>query len=115
MVQAARGERDRKESGETGGERLTLFSDQRTEYRLERQKKERNRKKEEGESKESDCRTQKQWRVSIREHRCMPVSWQVVMRQVHLRLWTRDYCCHMFTTAFSSTCAEALFFFQPAQ
>jgi len=35
-VQTARGERER------GEERFTLFSDQRTEYRLERQKKERN-------------------------------------------------------------------------
>lgn len=35
------GEKER-ERGETGGERFTLFSDQRTEYRLERQKKERN-------------------------------------------------------------------------
>lgn len=44
VVQAARGERERRERerGETGGERFTLFSDQRTEYRLERQKKERN-------------------------------------------------------------------------
>lgn len=52
MVQAARGEKER-------GERFTLFSDQRTEYRLERQKKERNTQhKEQIESKESDCRTQ---------------------------------------------------------
>lgn len=37
------GEKDReRERGETGGERFTLFSDQRTEYRLERQKKGRN-------------------------------------------------------------------------
>lgn len=45
-MQAARGERQRekrgRERGETGGERFTLFSDQRTEYRLERQKKGRN-------------------------------------------------------------------------
>lgn len=34
------GEKER--GGGTGGERFTLFSDQRTEYRLERQKKERN-------------------------------------------------------------------------
>lgn len=37
-MQAARGERERLDEGE----RFTLFSDQRTEYRLERQKKERN-------------------------------------------------------------------------
>lgn len=38
LVQAARVER----RWETGVEQFTLFSDQRTEYRLERQKKERN-------------------------------------------------------------------------
>ncbi len=40
VVQAARGERE--EGRWAGGERFTLFSDQRTEYRLERQEKERN-------------------------------------------------------------------------
>lgn len=33
---------EKERAGETGGERFTLFSDQRTEYRLKRQKKKRN-------------------------------------------------------------------------
>ena len=42
-LQGEKGREKREgERGETGGERFTLFSDQRTEYRLERQKKERN-------------------------------------------------------------------------
>jgi len=41
------------------GEQLTLFSDKRAEYRLERQKKDRNTEnKEQGESNESVCRTE---------------------------------------------------------
>lgn len=69
-----------KERGESGWEPFTLFSDQRTEFRLEAGEREntigiKNRR----ESRKSDRRTQTQWREEgSREHRCMLGTLQVV-------------------------------------
>lgn len=93
----------RRKKRETRGERLTLFSDQRTEYRLERQKKERcteNRKqwgRERARQRETEVRESD---GADLQHRC------VLTRQVaagdRFILGGLNYRCHMYTAGFSA-------------
>lgn len=87
------------EKRETRGEQLTLFSDQRTEYRLERQKIERSTGNEkQREVRESGRGTQWSGIISNADA-CWLGRWWAATGSFWLVL---NYCCHMYTNRFSS-------------